>query len=242
MPIKEYIRLYRLAKSRNKSEKDYFDFEKFQAEMVIGSLKRKNIGLKGAKVLDIGSGRGGYSYALDKNGAYVVSLDIDANRSLNNKNFVNADASSLPFKGQSFDIVFCSSVIEHLKEPKKMLLEIRRILKKDGICYLSFPPFWSPFGAHQFKPFHYLGEKTAIRLARKFYKVRSHSSYDDEYGRLYIMTISKAKRLIRESGLKIIGVSTRHFPINLAKVPFFNEFFTWHIEFLVCRKSPKHTL
>ena len=59
MPLKEYLRLYRLAKSRNKSEKDYFDFEKFQAEMVIGSLKRKNIRLKGAKVLDIGSGKGG---------------------------------------------------------------------------------------------------------------------------------------------------------------------------------------
>src|SRR3989344_8270470 len=104
MPIKEYIKLYRLAKSRNKSEKDYFDFEKFQAGMVIDLLKRKNIRLNGAKVLDIGSGRGGYSYALNKNGAYVGSLDIDANRLLNNKNFVNADAASLPFKPSSFDI------------------------------------------------------------------------------------------------------------------------------------------
>jgi ubiquinone/menaquinone biosynthesis C-methylase UbiE len=235
MPIKEYIKLYRLAKSRNKSEKDYFDFEKFQAGMVIGSLKRKNIRLKAAKVLDIGSGRGGYSNALNKNGAYVVSLDIDPGRSLNNKNFVNADASRLPFKQSSFDIVFCSSVIEHLKDPKSMLLEIKRILKKNGVCYLSFPPFWSPVGAHQFKPFHYFGEKTAIRLARKFYKVRSHSSYHDEHGRLYIMTIRRAKKLLKESGLKIIGVSTRHFPINFAKVPFFNEFFTWHIEFLAQR-------
>ena len=235
MPLKDCINLYRLAKNRNKSEKNYFDFEKFQAEMVIGSLKRKNIRLKGAKALDIGSGRGGYSDALKENDAYVISLDIDTDRSLNNKNFVNADASSLPFKPSSFDIVFCSSVIEHLKYPKSMLLEIKRILKKNGICYLSFPPFWSPVGAHQFKPFHYLGEKTAIKLARKFYKVRSHSSYDDEYGRLYIMTISKAKKLLRESGLRIIGVSTRHFPVNLAKIPFLNELLTWHIEFLVQR-------
>lgn len=235
MPLKDYIRLYRLAKRRNKSEKDYFGFEKFQAEMVVGLLKRKNIKLKGAKVLDIGSGRGGYSHALGKNGAFVVSLDIDTNRSLN-KNFVNADASRLPFKHESFDIVFCSSVIEHLKNPKSMLLGIRRILKKNGILYLSFPPFWSPVGAHQFKPFHYLGEKTAIKLARKFYRVRSHSSYDDEYGRLYIMTIRKAKKLLKESGLRIISVSTRHFPINLAKIPLFNEFLTWHIEFLVQRQ------
>lgn len=236
MPIKDYIKLYKLAKSRNKSEIDYFEFEKFQAEMVIKSLKRKNIALKGARVLDIGSGRGGYSYALTNNGAHAISLDMEIKKfTAANKGFINADAASLPFKPYSFDIVFCSSVIEHLKEPKKMLLEIRRILKKEGICYLSFPPFWSPVGAHQFKPFHYLGEKTAIKLARKFYKVRSYSSYGDEYGKLYIMAISKAKKLIRESGLKIIGISTRHFPVNLAKIPFFNEFLTWHVEFLIQR-------
>ena len=231
---KENIKLYKLSRNRNKSEKDYFDFEKFQAEVVIKSLKRKNIRLKNAKVLDIGSGRGGYSYALNKNGAHVISLDIDSKRfALSSRRFVNADATRLPFRQSSFDIVFCSSIIEHLEEPEKLLSEIKRMLKKDSICYLSFPPFWSPVGAHQFKPFHYLGEKMAIRLARKFYKVRSHTSYDDEYGRLYIMTISKAKRLIRDSRLRIISISTRHFPINFAKIPFFNEFLTWHVEFLL---------
>jgi len=234
MPVKDYIKLYKLAKSRNKSESDYFDFEKFQAEMVVKSLKRRGVTLKGAKVLDIGSGRGGYSYALNKNGAYVVSLDIDRKRfTSSNKRFVNADAINLPFKPSSFDMVFCSSVIEHLEEPKKLLLEIRRVLKKDGICYLSFPPFWSPVGAHQFKPFHYLGEKMAIRLARKFYNVRSRSSYHDEYGRLYIMTISKAKRLVKDSGLRAISISTRHFPVNFAKMPLLREFLTWHVEFLL---------
>lgn len=235
MPIKEYIKLYRLAKSRNKSEKNYFDFEKFQAGMVIDSLKRKNINLNGAKILDIGSGRGGYSSALNRSGACTISLDIDIGKSVNNKRFVNADASCLPFKPSSFDIVFCSSVIEHLKNPKGMLLEIKRVLKENGICYLSFPPFWSPVGAHQFKPFHYLGEKAAIKLARKFYKVRSRFSYDDKHGRLYIMTIGRAKRLIRQCGLKIIGLSTRHFPVNLARIPVFNEFLTWHIEILIRR-------
>jgi|TARA_B100002003_G_scaffold246867_1_gene277361 ubiquinone/menaquinone biosynthesis C-methylase UbiE len=230
---KEHIKLYKLARNRDKSEKDYFIFEKHQAEMVINPLKRK-IKFKGAKVLDIGSGRGGYSYALDKNGASVVSLDLDIKKQPHlNKKFVNADATNLPFKAESFDIVFCSSIIEHLKNPKDMILEIKRVLKKRGICYLSFPPFWSPVGAHQFKPFHYLGEKNAIRLARKFYKVRSHSSYHDEYGVLYIMTLKKAKKLIRQSGLKIKDISTRHSPINLAKIPFLNEFLTWHVEFLI---------
>lgn len=234
MSAKEYIKFFKLAKSRNKSEKSYFDFEKFQAYIIIKSLKRKSVKLRGAKVLDIGSGRGGYSYALNKSGAHVISLDIDNKKTaVGNKRFVNADAAKLPFKSNCIDIVFCSSVIEHLRKPKDMLLEIKRVLKNGGICYLSFPPFWSPVGAHQFKPFHYFGEKNAIKLARTFYKVRSYSSYDDEYGKLYIMTISKAKNLIRESKLKIINISTRHCPINFSKIPFLNEFLTWHVEFLL---------
>src|SRR3989338_1239932 len=224
MHIKEYIKLYKLAKSRNKSEMDYFEFEKFKAEMVIKSLKRKNIMLKSTRVLDIGSGRGGYSYALTKNGAHVISLDMDSKKfNAINKRFVNADAAILPFKPYSFDIVFCSSVIEHIREPKKMLLEIRRILKKGGMCYLSFPPFWSPVGAHQFKPFHYFGEKIAIKLSRKFYNVRSFK-YDDKYGKLYKTKIKDIKKSIKKTNLSIKQVTTRLSPINFAKIPVLNEF------------------
>ena len=169
---------------------------------------------------------------MDKSGADVISLDINPGRLfMDKKIFINADALKLPFKSNSFDLIFCSSIIEHLKKPKNMLLEIRRILKNSGLCYLSFPPFWSPVGAHQFKPFHYLGEKAAIKLSRKIYKVRSFN-YNDKYGNLYIMTIKKAKELIRASKLKIVSISTRHFPINFAKIPFFNEFLTWHVEFI----------
>ena len=235
--FKDYTNFYRLAKGRGKSNSDYIKFENFQAHLVLRNLKSKGVTFNGKSVLDIGCGRGGYSLEFLKEGADVTSLDITREnfQNIHGAKFVMADASKLPFKSMSFDIVFCSSIIEHLKEPKKLLVEIKRVLRKDGICYLSFPPFWSPVGAHQFKPFHYFGEKMAIRLARKFYKVKSYSSYNDEYGKLYIMTISKARRLIRDSGLRIISISTRHFPINVAKAPLLNEFLTWHVEFLLQR-------
>ena len=138
----------------------------------------------------------------------------------------------LPFKSESFDFVFCSSLIEHMKIPKILVKEIKRVLKKGGNCYLSFPPFWSPVGAHQFKPFHYLGEKMAINLSRKLYGVRSHS-YDDKYGKLYKRKISQVKKYILDNNLKIKSISTRMSPINFARIPFLNELLTWHVEFLI---------
>ena len=138
----------------------------------------------------------------------------------------------MPFKSNSFDFVFCSSLIEHIKNPDLLLREIKRVLKKNGLCYLSFPPFWSPVGAHQFKPFHYLGEKIAVRLSRKFYGTRSFR-YDDVYGKLYKVKINQIKKIILKEKLKIKFISTRMSLINFAKMPILKDFLTWNAEFLV---------
>jgi ubiquinone/menaquinone biosynthesis C-methylase UbiE len=184
--------------------------------------------------LDLGCGRGGYSQKLFGEGAHLTSLDITKEHFQNIKGatFVSGDAVKMPFKDKSFDFVFCSSLIEHIKNPDSLIKEIKRVLTDRGMCYLSFPPFWSPVGAHQFKPFHYLGEKTAIKLSRKYYHVRSYR-YDDVYGKLYKRTIRQVKQLIKNNKFKIKAISTRMSPINFAKIPILNEFLTWNVEFLI---------
>src|SRR3989344_5938534 len=218
--FKDFVKFYKLAKNRNKSHQDYFKFEAFQSEIVIKELKKKWIDFKGKKVLDIGSGRGGYSYKLFEEGAYVISLDITKEyfQKTGNMNFILGNALKMPFRSNAFDFVFCSSLIEHVKYPELLIKEIKRILKKGGMCYLSFPPFWRPVGAHQFKPFHYLGEKIAIILSRKFYHVRSFR-YDDFYGKLRIRTIRQVKNMLINSKFEIKSITTRMSPVNFARIP-----------------------
>ena len=43
----------------------------------------------------------------------------------------------LNFPDESFDIVICSHVYEHVPDPNILMSEIRRVLKFDGICYFS---------------------------------------------------------------------------------------------------------
>ena len=54
-----------------------------------------------------------------------------------NLEFRVADALNLPFTDQSFDVVVCSHVYEHVPDPYRMFAEIRRVLKPRGICYFS---------------------------------------------------------------------------------------------------------
>lgn len=232
--LKDYITFFKLAKDRMKSNCDYFKFESFQSSIIIKSLKEKGVSFKGRKVLDIGAGKGGYSLNLLNQGAYVTALDITKKYFQNVKGirFVLADATKMPFKSDSFNFVFCSSLIEHVKNPDFLIKEIKRVLKNKGICYLSFPPFWSPVGAHQFKPFHYLGEKIAIKLSRALYNVRSHR-YNDQFGKLHIRTINEVKKLILNNNLKIKSISTRMSPINFARIPILSELLTWNVEFLI---------
>src|SRR3989344_1642066 len=201
--LKDYIGFYRVARTRSRSHNHYIRFEDYQANLVIKFLKSRNISLKGKKILDIGCGRGGYSRQFAIEGAKVTALDITREyfQNIENVSFSLGDATKMSFKDNSFDFIFCSSIIEHIKQPEKLVSEIHRVLKKGAVCYLSFPPFWSPVGSHQFKPFHYLGEKAAIKLSRFFYKVRSFT-YDDKYGKLYIRKISQVKKLVKNQDFK----------------------------------------
>lgn len=45
----------------------------------------------------------------------------------------------LPFDDDTFDIVFCTETIEHLSNPYFAVVEIKRVLKHDGLFVLAFP-------------------------------------------------------------------------------------------------------
>lgn len=48
----------------------------------------------------------------------------------------------IPFPDESFDIVIFSEVLEHVEHPEEIISEISRVLKKNGILYLTIPFVW----------------------------------------------------------------------------------------------------
>jgi len=47
------------------------------------------------------------------------------------------DYYNLPFKDGEFEIVVCTGLLEHTKEPYKLIQEMKRVLKKGGLLLLS---------------------------------------------------------------------------------------------------------
>lgn len=52
---------------------------------------------------------------------------------------VYADGAALPFGDESFDVVLCLEVLEHVQDPSKVVSEIARVLKSGGYAYISMP-------------------------------------------------------------------------------------------------------
>ena len=49
----------------------------------------------------------------------------------------------------SFDIIICHDVLEHISDKEQFLAGLKRFLSKDGIIFFSFPAWQTPFGGHQ---------------------------------------------------------------------------------------------
>lgn len=92
------------------------------------------------KCLDLGCGIGQYSKELMSYGYEVTSSDISdiALEKVKefNSNVIKLDMKEkLPFSDNEFDLVFANLSIHYFsdKDTKKLMLEIKRVLKKDGL-------------------------------------------------------------------------------------------------------------
>lgn len=101
------------------------------------------LGKSQKQVLDIGCGAGFLSNALAKHGHIVDGIDM-SNESLavakksdstNTANYQYANAYSLPFEDESFDVVCAMDFLEHVEDPAKVVAEASRVLRPGGIFF-----------------------------------------------------------------------------------------------------------
>jgi len=101
----------------------------------------------GTKVLDVGCHAGTFTEEIAKAlpEAEIFGTDIDraaiayAKKKRPKFHFQVAAAERLPFPDKTFNLVTCFEALEHVKDPKKGLAEIRRCLKDNGWVVLLVP-------------------------------------------------------------------------------------------------------
>jgi 2-polyprenyl-3-methyl-5-hydroxy-6-metoxy-1,4-benzoquinol methylase len=143
---------------------------------------------KKKKILDLGCGEGENVELFAKKGWNIKGLDLN----YSSKYVILGDATKTKFKTNSFDVVLCLDIIEHMHilKHETLIKEIKRILKKGGTLIFS-----APNQAHLFSRLSFLFTGKLIRTA----KVNYHPG-DRPF--------QEYKNLLRENNFKINKIET----------------------------------
>jgi ubiquinone/menaquinone biosynthesis C-methylase UbiE len=146
---------------------EYDEKEKYWDSFEKDALKKWIEKSAGKNVLDAGAGTGRLSVKLADAGAEVTALDIspDMLAILNQKapeiETVVGDMEAMPFEDESFDMVFSSLAMVHLKKIEPFMDECYRVLKDGGLFILVNIHYRSPLtlrdsqGAYQIQCYNH---------------------------------------------------------------------------------------
>jgi len=116
------------------------------------------VGLSGAKMADVGSGWGELLLACMRRGADIVGIEpsgeeVGISELLlasfgYSPRIVHGRGEALPWKDESFDLVTCQQVLEHVDDIELVIREMIRVTRPGGRLFVSTPNYLFPYEGH----------------------------------------------------------------------------------------------
>lgn len=236
-------------------------------ETVVPYIKEQGAFKKGYKIAEIGSAEGGVLAAFVEEGATeALGTDIALERLESGKRIAQIGNLDIEFTShdiiyeepkdewkEKFDLVLLRDVIEHLDDATIALKNIKKILKPGGHLFVTFPPYYSPYGGHQHTVQSTGGKLPYIHLLPNsiFHKIIEKGRPNDIYevkrlGEIRL-TIPKFEKSIRDSGWNVakrdyyflrpvfkmkFGLPTLKMT-PIARLPLIKTFFTLEASYLL---------
>lgn len=130
---------------------------------------------KEATVVDLGGGNGKYINAIVKDQPHfditiadILKNDLEyAEKTFGYKTTVLNESKHLPFEDNTFDIVFCNSVIEHVTIPKNQIWKLKNTKEFERLSFLRQQEF-----ADEIRR---IGKSYFVQTPNKYFLIESHS-------------------------------------------------------------------
>ena len=147
------------------------------------------------KLLHVAPEKNLYSVFKSKKNITYLFGDIFSDMYTYPKGTIDLNIESMPFSSNTFDVIICNHVLEHVKDDKKALSEIKRTLKDGGFALLQVP--------------------IATKMRNTLYnsKITSKADREQYYGqgdhlRLYGLSYSK---ILEVAGFKVKMINPQNF-------------------------------
>lgn len=179
-------------------------------QKILTIVKEVNKTKNKLKILDVGCARGHLSGALKKLGENTVcGIELseiaakEAEKYLDEIIIGNIEEIDLPYPAEYFDVIVCSNILEHLFDPKNVLIKLKKYLNKNGILLVVLP-----------NVAHY-----TVRLAL----LRGKWEYQDtgilDVGHIRFFTKKSAVKMFKEAGYSVDNILSSSiilpFPFNI---------------------------
>lgn len=167
----------------------------------------------GGKFLDIGCGDGDVTQylaeAMGTKDTYGLELSEEAVK-ISVKKGIKASAHDVgaapyPFEDDTFDVIYCGEIIEHVFDPEHLISEVKRVLKPTGICVITTPNLagWPNRFALLlgYQPFPTSVSPHNEGLGKLFFK-----GNEGQWGHIRVFTLRALKELVTMHKLTILKV------------------------------------
>ncbi|NQT27211.1 class I SAM-dependent methyltransferase [candidate division KSB1 bacterium] len=139
------------SKNTNLVSSPFSNLEQINSDLYNRVFSQLDIEIKNKQILDVGCGGGLFSHYCKKQGADYTGLDItfeNLRRASSNGYgvYLQADSQKLPFPEQCFELISVIDSFEHFPNPYEAADEFKRILKPDGVIFLSVPNYFNVGG------------------------------------------------------------------------------------------------
>ena len=164
-----------------------------------------------SNVLDAGAGKGPVSFFLIDKVKKVITVEFDKknaeriegnfkNKNKESKlNLIQADLRDLSEIKDSFDLIICSEVLEHIDDYQTALRELIRLLKENGKIVLSMPNVISSFWLYDMFIYY------VVKIVRKIKGRKPQGGYSFwERSRHWSFSSKKIRNIMTQNNLKII--------------------------------------
>jgi SAM-dependent methyltransferase len=242
-------------------EKHFYEQKEFTTSYLLSYFQKHLPKFKHLKILEVGCAEAGFLDVLYEMNIEAIGLEIEPERvklskeknphikifegDITDDNIVNEI-------GDTFDLIVMRDVIEHIPDRLATFSNIKKLLKKNGYLYVTFPPKFSGFAGHQqngisilrFVPYLHLLPEWIIKVLGKFFKERSRlvesvmlnynvgltiRDFEKYYSQFNFLPIRKELFLFRPIYKLRFNISPRKIP----NVPFIREFIAFGCEYLL---------
>ena len=179
-----------------------------------------------SRVLDLGCGRGGVVELFWREVSLAAGLDPDASSLAEHRSHglpvIRGRGEQLPFAAESFDLVVSVWVLEHLRDPRVVLDEVRRVLRPGGHFV-----FLTPNLRHPLLRLNRLGRALPALQRRLVPWVYGRAEADTFAVQYRANTVRAIRAQAAASGLAVAELRVVPDPTYLALNPFLYRASVW---------------